>query len=120
MSRHTVLAEGQHVSRSLGNLESQDFVVVIRGDRKLEIKLEPNGRRLGRGEKVETLELDLEELWDNRAKPKEIPADSFVDDLLKKLPVASLSGTPEKVGYVVKVWLLGELKKLREKGKETK
>lgn len=115
MSRHTQLTGEQSISRSLGSIENQDFVATLQGDRKLELRLEPLDRRMKRGEKCESMVVDLEELWDARAKPKEIPTDSFVDDLIRKLPIADFSGAPDKVGYAAKVWLLNELKKLREK-----
>lgn len=112
-SRHTVLPKGAQITRSLGDDGDGDFVVELQGDGKLKLREEPVGRKLVRNEKVPSMEVDLHELWRNR---KTVPeSDNWLDDLIAAIPIADFSGTPDKVGYLVKVWILNYLKQKNEK-----
>lgn len=116
-SRHTPISGS--LSRSFGIDEETalDLVAELRDDGTIAIREEPVDRKLKRGEKLPEVVINIRETWDAgkkkasnaKAAPKEI--ESAIDRVLARLPIADLSGPPEKVGYQAKVWLMKELQK---------
>lgn len=116
-SRHTPIAG--KLSRSFGINEDDalDLVAEFRDDGTIAIREEPVDRKLKRGEKLPEVVINVRDTWTAGKKkastaaaaPKEI--ETVIDKVLARLPVADLTGTPEKVGYQAKVWLMRELKK---------
>ena len=111
MSRYTNIGNG--ITRSLGEDEETDFVVEIRRDGMIVVREEPL-RRLRRGEKLPEVVIDPWEAWRNRTAAQVMEPETWVDALIRDLPVAKFEGeNPSKVAYAMKVWLLEELKAMR-------
>ena len=107
MSRHTLLKGS--ISRSLGVDGNEDTVVEIRDDRTVVIRKEPTDRRLGRGEKLPEVVIDVDDAWEKGNAASN--AEAKVDQLLSALHTADFSGqTPEKIEYKMRVWLINKLK----------
>jgi hypothetical protein len=85
-----------------------DFVAELRADGTLHLREEPVDRHLRRGEILPSLVLDLKQLWTQRKKTPEV--EDWLTGLERALPIADFKGTPEQVGYQVKVWILNYLK----------
>ena len=114
-SRHTSLLPGTQITRSLGADDETDFVAELRADGILQLREEQVGRRIGRGEKLPSLDLDLRLLWEQGKKTEAPEPANWLDEMIAAIPVADFSGTPEKLGYQVKVWVLNYLKRKNEK-----
>ena len=116
-SRHTTLTGSLARSFGIDEVNATDLVAEFRDDGTIAIREEPVDRKLKRGEKLPEIVIDVRDTWEAGKKkaqtaaaaPKEI--ESVIDRILAKLPIADLSGTPEKVGYHAKVWLMRELKR---------
>lgn len=81
MSRHTPLTKD--VTRTVGPLdEESDLVVTLTADGGLRLVAEPR-RKLKRGEKLPTLEFDLQDLWASQDESCRKPTTS--DDVAEKL-----------------------------------
>jgi len=107
MARHTTLAPGQTISRSLGQTEEHNLVVVLHGGGKVEVRREPL-RNLRRGEKIPTVFHEAEALAEESNDGA-----GWLDELIAALPVASFGADPDKVGYRAKAWILERLHKMR-------
>ena len=113
-SRHTVIAG--RLSRSFGITDGDDLVAEFRDDGTISIREEPTERKLRRGEKLPEVVLNVREVWETRKNAQSAEdAKSLIEKVCAKLPIADLSGTPERVGYQAKVWLLNALKHEMEK-----
>ena len=117
-SRHTTLPDGAQITRSLGVTDETDFVAELRSDGILQLREEPVGRRLGRGEKLPSLDIDLRLLWEQGKKAEAPDPSNWLDELIAAIPIADFNGSPDKVGYQVKVWVLNYLKRKNEKHSE--
>ena len=116
-SRHTTIAGSLSRSFGIDEINAVDLVAEMRDDGTISIREEPVDRKLKRGEKLPEVIIDVRETWEGGKKkasnaaaaPKEI--ESAIDRILAKLPIADLSGDPDKVGYRAKVWLMKELQR---------
>lgn len=108
MSRHTALTPGQTISRSLGQTEDYDLVVILHGGGKIEIRKQPL-RKLRRGEQIPTAFHEAEDLADTQGGDGE----GWLDELIATIPVASFGERPDQVAYRAKAWILDRLKKIR-------
>lgn len=101
------------LTRSYGVEDDEDLVVELADDGSLRIRAEPVTRRLRRGEVLPEVVVDVRKTWDERKKDDASPhqIERIIDRVIARLPIADLSGTPEKVGYQAKVWLLNELRR---------
>lgn len=112
-SRHTSIGQTT-LRRSYGITNDEDLVVSLCPDNRVTIHKEPVDRKLRRGEKLPEVTIDIEEAWANR-KDDQVDnstlseLESRIDRVIRKLPIADLSGSPEKVGYIAKSWLMREL-----------
>lgn len=115
-SRHTPISG--KLSRSFGIDEetATDMVAEFREDGTIAIREEPVDRKLGRGEKLPEVVIDIREAWEAgqkkavtaQAAPKAV--ETAIDRVLARLPVADLSeASPGKFTYNAKVWLMKEL-----------
>ena len=92
-----------------------DLVAEFREDGTIAIREEPVDRKLKRGEKLPEVVINVMDTWTSGKNkvtndaPKAI--ESSIDRILARLPVADLSGPPERVGYQAKVWLMRELQR---------
>lgn len=109
-SRHTPISG--KLTRSFGVTGDVDLVAEMNADGTISIREEPVGRRLGRGEELPEVRVRVRDVWDNSLSVEPITAsESWVDALLSSLPIANFSGSPERVGYLAKVWIMNELKR---------
>lgn len=116
-SRHTTISGSLARSFGIDEETATDMVAEFRDNGTIAIREEPVNRKLKRGEKLPEIVINIRETWEAGKKkasnaaaaPKEI--ESAIDRVLARLPIADLSGTPEKVGYQAKVWLMRELKR---------
>jgi hypothetical protein len=100
------------LTRSFGIVDGMDLVVEMSADGVIVIREEPVDRRIGRGETLPEVRVTARDVWDNRSSDTPATeAETWVDHLLTTLPVANLSGPPERVGYLAKVWIMNELKR---------
>jgi hypothetical protein len=107
-SRHTPM--GTTLKRSYGITDDQDLVVSMCSDRTVRVHAEPTTRKLRRGEQLEEVVIDIDEAWRNRAQGSPLlDFEHKVARVLRRLPIADLSGPAEKVGYLAKIWLMREL-----------
>jgi hypothetical protein len=118
-SRHTPIAGSLSRSFGIDEINARDLVVEFRDNGTVAIREEPVDRKLKRGEKLPEVEINVRETWEAgknkathsvaKAAPKEL--ESAIDRVIAKLPIADLSGDPEKVGYRAKAWLMKELQR---------
>lgn len=109
-SRHTPIGQTT-LRRSYGITGNEDLVVSLHPDNRITIHKEPTDRKLRRGEELPEIAIDIEEAWANRVDDTPVSdLESRIDRVVRKLPIADLSGPPEKVGYIAKSWLMRELK----------
>jgi hypothetical protein len=107
------------LARSFGIDEetATDLVAEFRDNGTIAIREEPADRKLKRGEKLPEVVINVLETWNAGKKkannaaatPREIT--SAIDRVLARLPIADLSGSPDKVGYQAKAWLMHELQR---------
>lgn len=116
-SRHTTLIGSLARSFGIDEENAIDLVAEFRDDGTIAIREEPVDRKLKRGEKLPEVVINVRETW-NAGKKKATNAsaapkaiESAIDRVIAKLPIADFSGTPDKVGYQAKVWLMNELQK---------
>lgn len=116
-SRHTTLIGSLARSFGIDEETATDLVAEFRDDGTIAIREEPVDRKLKRGEKLPEVVINVRETWNSGKKkannaaaaPKAI--ESAIDRVLAKLPIADLSGSPDKIGYHAKAWLIKELQK---------
>lgn len=116
-SRHTTLVGSLARSYGIDEESATDMVAEFRDDGTVAIREEPVDRKLKRGEKLPEVVINVRDTWEAgkkkastaKAAPKEI--ESAIDRVIARLPIADLTGTPEKVGYHAKAWLMRELQR---------
>ncbi len=114
-SRHTQISGT--LTRSFGiDEDGQDWVVELTDQGYIEVRLEPTGRRLKRGEILPHSRISVEDLWALRdqelPKPQALSeVEQVFENLIKKLPVADfgLEGQREQVHYRLMIWLRNQL-----------
>lgn len=111
-SRH--VAVSSPLRRSLGvDEDGNDMVVELLPGGSMRLYEETTARKR-RNSKVDAVEVDLRELYEAKQGSADVPDDdSWIDALLRKMPIADFSGDAAKVGYRAKVWLMNELQKLK-------
>lgn len=116
-SRHTTLVGSLARSFGIDEENATDLVAEFRDDGTIAIREEPVDRKLKRGEKLPEVVINIRETWDagkkkaNNAAAAPKAIESAIDRVIARLPIADLSGSPDKVGYNAKAWLMNELQK---------
>lgn len=116
-SRHTTLIGSLARSFGIDEETSTDLVAEFRDDGTIAIREEPADRKLKRGEKLPEVVINVRETWDagkkkaTNAAAAPMAIESAIDRVMARLPIADLSGSPEKVGYQAKAWLMRELRR---------
>lgn len=88
--------------------EDTVLVALIQDDGTVTIADKPATGRRKRGTQPKVVTVDLVDVWKHREDSAAV--ETVFDDLLRKMPVADFTGTPEKVGYQAKVWLMKQLR----------
>lgn len=88
--------------------EDTVLVAMIQDDGTVTIADKPVAGRRKRGTQPKVVTIALVDVWKHREDPAGV--ESVFDRILKRMPVADFAGTPEKVGYQAKVWLMRQLK----------
>jgi hypothetical protein len=105
--------------RSLGVDDDVDTVIEIHPDGTL-CAYEESTARKRRGSTVRKVSIDIREILDGCRKQdryqKPSTAESWVDSIVRRIPIADFGNDSARVCYRVKVWLLQELKRISEDG----